>query len=112
MLITDKLTRMWKETVTVYMKVAHWKDRVADNYVKALLYVLKDTEENRITRRKTCLSAILSTTNSTWTALGWNPSSHMQNLAINSLSSCLTGTVLSSGEKVSNRPTHTCLSTF
>jgi hypothetical protein len=34
------------------------------------------TEENRRTRRKTCLTATLSTTNPTWTDLGANPGLH------------------------------------
>jgi hypothetical protein len=34
---------------------------------------MKLTGENRSTQGKTCPSATLSTTNPTWTDLGWNP---------------------------------------
>jgi hypothetical protein len=47
------------------------------------------TGENRRTRRKTCPSATLSTTNSTWTALGANPGLSSEMPVINSLCTVL-----------------------
>jgi len=68
---------------------------VGDNYVTWLLYILKDTcwswvkhitvlniGKKRTTLSKTCLSAILFTTNPTWTTLGWKPILHKQKLEI------------------------------
>jgi hypothetical protein len=43
------------------------------------------TEENRRTRIKTCSSATLSTTNSTWTVLGANLGLHDEKLVTNLL---------------------------
>jgi hypothetical protein len=47
---------------------------------------MKLTAENRSTRRKTCHSATLSTTNSTWTDPGSNPGLRGGRLAANRLS--------------------------
>jgi hypothetical protein len=45
-----------------------------------------DTGETPSARRKTCPSAILSTTNPTWAALGFIPGLHGERLVTNSLS--------------------------
>jgi hypothetical protein len=47
---------------------------------------MKLTGENRSTRRKTCPSATLSTTNPTWTDPGSNPGLRGERLATNRLS--------------------------
>jgi hypothetical protein len=47
---------------------------------------MKLTGENRSTRRKTCPSATLSTTNPTWTDPGSNPGLRGERPAANSLS--------------------------
>ena len=47
---------------------------------------MKLTGENRGTRRKTCLSATLSTTNPTWTDPGSNPGLRSERPATNRLS--------------------------
>jgi hypothetical protein len=51
------------------------------------------TEQNQITRRKTCPSATLSTTNPTWPDMGSNPGVRGKSPATNHLSICLSATV-------------------
>jgi hypothetical protein len=78
------LPLVWNETVWAELRPVTGPLSVPSEHKSSGGMIL--AEENERIRRKTCLSVILSTTNSTRTGLGTNPSLCGENQATNGLS--------------------------